>query len=354
MERPNPSYVSTVNAFVNVKIEPEDNLSVLLDAPQLNSTSRGSIDPEGRIIANVPKELLLLKTCAEVTSRYAAAKGVKIQGFSIHTKSDEAFSYYLANGKIGKSGLGSSAALSVATVRALSSSFEMNLDNEEVHKLAQTAHSIATGKVGSGFDIAAATYGDIVYVRYSPEIITALPNDFSNDALASLIKSKWDYSIEPLGLPKNFRVSFASFIGESMITTASIGSVSEFKKKDPELYNETIKELNYANVEAISSLKAIANGKNDSMDAFKEAFEEGRAMGKELGVLSGVDIEPDDCTALIGESKKNGAFVAKLPGAGGKDSIAALSISDTDVGNLLKFWHNQKGLTVIDLNAKER
>ena len=39
-----------------------------------------------------------------------------------------------------------------------------------VHNLAQFCHCCAQGKIGSGFDVAAAVYGSMEYVRFSPEV----------------------------------------------------------------------------------------------------------------------------------------------------------------------------------------
>jgi phosphomevalonate kinase len=40
-----------------------------------------------------------------------------------------------------------------------------------VHNLAQLSHCAAQGKIGSGFDVAAAVYGTMQYVRFSPQIL---------------------------------------------------------------------------------------------------------------------------------------------------------------------------------------
>jgi len=42
-----------------------------------------------------------------------------------------------------------------------------------VHAIAQSAHCIAQGKIGSGFDVSAAVYGSQCYVRFSPEILSS-------------------------------------------------------------------------------------------------------------------------------------------------------------------------------------
>lgn len=89
--------------------------------------------------------------------------------------------------EVAKTGLGSSAAMTAAVVAALlhylgvvrlSSSKDLgeredSKDLDMVHKIAQTAHCIAQGKVGSGFDVSSAVYGSQRYVRFSPEVISS-------------------------------------------------------------------------------------------------------------------------------------------------------------------------------------
>lgn len=74
------------------------------------------------------------------------------------------------NGKVdvAKTGLGSSAALTTSLVAAILQWFEVvrlgmrvaDEDRRLVHNLAQLVHANAQGKIGSGFDVAAAVYGE--------------------------------------------------------------------------------------------------------------------------------------------------------------------------------------------------
>jgi phosphomevalonate kinase len=69
--------------------------------------------------------------------------------------------------EIAKTGLGSSAALTTSLVSSLLQWFEVTRvglrpdseDRRVVHNLAQLVHANAQGKIGSGFDVAAAVYG---------------------------------------------------------------------------------------------------------------------------------------------------------------------------------------------------
>lgn len=352
LERPNISYVTAVKSYVTVNSRQTEEGTVEFNAPQLGMTAKGAVDASSGILKiEVQKELVLLKTSVETALRYASAIGAKLQGLSIDTRNDDAFSYSVAGGKVVKSGLGSSAAITVASIASVLKALEVKANKNQVHKLAQIAHSFATGKVGSGFDIAAASYGSILYTRYSPEIVKALPPDYANRDLVKLIKRRWDCTVQKFPLPKVFKLSFANFIGESMITTTSVGSVAEFKKTNPDRYNELIKGINEENVRSVEALRRIGNGENDALDVFKESFDKARLLTKELGVLSNVGIEPEDCTSLIDESRHNGAFVAKLPGAGGRDSIAALSTSKEEFARLRKFWRKRKELGILKIKA---
>jgi phosphomevalonate kinase len=99
--------------------------------------------------------------------------------------------------QVHKTGLGSSAALITSLVSALlvhlnvvsRSAFDLS-DNDEksrdvstdcdrrlAHNLAQYVHCLAQGKVGSGFDVAAAVFGSQLYTRFDPGVIASIMHD---------------------------------------------------------------------------------------------------------------------------------------------------------------------------------
>ncbi len=354
LERPNISFVTAVDAYVHAEAKSIDGNIIRINVPQLDKNISGSINVDtGVLSVEAPKEILLLKTSIEVALRYVSGKGVRLQGMQITTHNDQAFSYTITNGKIAKSGLGSSAAVTVAAIAAILKAYELDKsENDALHKLAQLAHSIATGKVGSGFDIAAAAHGTILYSRYSPDIVKGFPANYSNKDLLEIVEKKWDYEIEKFNMPNIFTLVFANFIDEGMITTAAIGSVSKFKEKNPDKYGELMKKINEENEKAIVALRSLDYREDveKNVNQFRDAFNKGRILTKQLGVLSQVSIEDDDLTRLIEESVLNGACVAKLPGAGGRDSIAALCL-DRDDQKLIGFWNSKKSISVLNIKV---
>jgi mevalonate kinase len=75
-----------------------------------------------------------------------------------------------------KLGLGSSSAVTVATISALSKLFKKNLSKKELFNLSFEAVLSVQG-VGSGFDIAAAVYGGCLYYEKKGEIIEPIKTE---------------------------------------------------------------------------------------------------------------------------------------------------------------------------------
>lgn len=97
-------------------------------------------------------------------------------------------------GAVSKTGLGSSAALTSSVVAALfhfarlqifphgAKMLEEHDEVEVIHRLAQSAHCVAQGKVGSGFDVYTACYGTCAYTRFAASKIEPLmPKDHDHD-----------------------------------------------------------------------------------------------------------------------------------------------------------------------------
>lgn len=83
-----------------------------------------------------------------------------------------------------------------------------------IHNLAQYVHSLAQGKVGSGFDVSAAVYGSHVYRRFAVECLGNLLNGESTEKV----------SVSFLcfaSLPKAYSSCLSQITGESLLKTLS-------------------------------------------------------------------------------------------------------------------------------------
>ena len=110
-----------------------------------------------------------------------------------------------------KTGLGSSAAMVTSLTAAIvihMGALDGRDDATEVlQRLAQYVHSRAQGKVGSGFDVSAATYGSHVYTRFDPSCLAALlAGPTTGDQLRAAITesplwSSLGATVKPFSLP---------------------------------------------------------------------------------------------------------------------------------------------------------
>lgn len=148
--------------------------------------------------------------------------------------------------EVNKTGLGSSAALITALTGALVSMLwvvDQKLStpyaHKVVHNLAQAAHCAAQGKIGSGFDIAAAVYGSCIYRRFNPTTLETFLIDADvytsqfRKRLASLVETKWAMEITPFTLPSGLRVVMGDVTGGSE-TPSMVRSVLKWKHKNAE------------------------------------------------------------------------------------------------------------------------
>ena len=129
-----------------------------------------------------------------------------------------------------KTGMGSSAALVTSLVASLLYYFFDQKDELLIHNLAQTAHSLAQGKIGSGFDVSAAVYGSQIYSRFSQALIQPLLQEFSSDQntgtssyltvqfanqLHQCVHASWDTTQKPFTLPQGLEIIMADVCGGS-------------------------------------------------------------------------------------------------------------------------------------------
>jgi phosphomevalonate kinase len=131
--------------------------------------------------------------------------------------------------------MGSSAALTSSLVGALLHFFGIvNLigggsaeDKKLVHNLSQIVHSVAQGKIGSGFDVSAAIYGSQFYTRFGTGLkLDDLAN--GNGIFEAVVCSHnvWDQTVEPFALPNGLDIVMGDVCGGSssslMVYTCTI------------------------------------------------------------------------------------------------------------------------------------
>lgn len=192
----------------------------------------------------------------------------------------------------GFSGIGASAASSVAIARAISEEFEMDLSDEKINDIAYEAEKAYAG-TPSGIDNTAATYGGLIWFRKN---LSGGPN-----------------SIERL----NIREPVEIIIGNTGVvadTKKMVAGVAERKEKNPEKYDPLFNQAERLVLEARKVLE-------DEFDLRKV----GGLMNENHSLLQEIEVSCKELDYLVNLAREEGAFGAKLTGGGGGGCMVALT-----------------------------
>ena len=191
----------------------------------------------------------------------------------------------------GFSGLGASAASSVAIARAIAQELGMQIPDEKINQVAYEAEKAYAGNP-SGIDNAAATYGGLMW--------------FKKDTTGGPDK------IEKLHARRPIEIVIGS-TGKVANTKAMVEGVAERKTKNPSKYEPLFKQAE--NV-ALAGRKAL---ENYDLKKIGELMNENHRLLQEIGVSS------KELDMLVDLARKQGAFGAKLTGGGGGGCMVALT-----------------------------
>ncbi len=184
-------------------------------------------------------------------------------------------------------GLGGSAALAVAIIRALSDAFNLNLDDGQISSLAFASETIVHG-AASGIDNTLATYGK--FIRYQK----GSPPD-----------------LKFLHPPKPIPIVIGLTYVESL-TARMVSKVEQARARNQKIYDEIFKDIDQL---VLRAEQAIADYDLDLL---------GSLMNINQGYLNALQVSGREIEELVDIARKNGALGAKLTGGGGGGAIIAL------------------------------
>jgi phosphomevalonate kinase len=294
-----------------------------------------------------------------------------------HTKSStkgsfSEFGVTLSNAH--KTGLGSSAALVSALTAALLSALLPDATGSQlsshpgiIHNLAQAAHCAAQGKVGSGFDVAAAVYGSCLYRRFTPAILEDV-GEASSDGFGERLHrcvenldldNRWDSEVlkQAVQIPSTLRLVMCDVDCGSQ-TPGMVKKVLAWRKENPDEANLLWSALQQGTNDLCDDLRRLAQLggiQEPGYQNLKDIISTIRSLVREMSNKSGVPIEPPVQTELLDAcSVLPGVVGGVVPGAGGYDAVVLL-IENTektfaDLHKLLEGWRStseqESGVTI--------
>lgn len=242
-----------------------------------------------------------------------------------------------------KLGLGSSSAVTVATVRAVAGLYELPLDDLDVYKLAMLA-SDAIQPIGSGGDIAAsAVTGWVAYA--SPDRMWLREARWRAEAARSvsdLVKADWPgLSVRRLAAP-SVRLQ-VGWTGAPASTPALVSDVQAGAHEADGAYAAFLRDSQ----DCLDSL--ITAVEDDDVARIIRRVTLNRDLLGRLSRISSRVIETPALTRLVEIAHGYGA-AAKSSGAGGGDCGIALCPPTTDLAALRRAWE-AAGIRPLDLSV---
>ncbi|KAL4980263.1 ribosomal protein S5 domain 2-type protein [Aspergillus desertorum] len=267
-----------------------------------------------------------------------------------------------------KTGLGSSAALVTSLVSALVIHRTMQPDDlgaarDKLHNLAQAAHCAAQGKVGSGFDVAAAVYGSCLYRRFSPSILESVGDAGGpgfDERLFKVVedadpKHPWDTECLDFGmtLPRGMQMVLCDVECGSQ-TPSMVKKVLEWRKQNKQEADLLWDALQSNNERLVLELKQLTQNPERRFDEVRSLIQRSRSLLRSMTSKSDVPIEPRVQTELLDAiSDIDGVVGGVVPGAGGYDALAILIRDEAEViDRLNRLFENWESKAEDDFGGK--
>ncbi len=191
----------------------------------------------------------------------------------------------------GFSGLGASAASSVAITRAVAQEFGVRVTDERVNEIAYEAEKAYAG-TPSGIDNTAATFGGLLWFK----------KNMSTGA----------NTVEKLHIREPAEIVIGS-TGVVANTKAMVEGVAERKRKNPQKYDGLFEQ---AEALALMGRKELLG-----FDLVKV----GKLMNDNHRLLQEIEVSHEKLDLLVDIARKEGAYGAKLTGGGGGGCMVALT-----------------------------
>lgn len=297
------SIVMAVDRFVYATIKSSNEN--LISLPKLNLENLTWIIKDEKIhIVTDDKRVNFVENAMNIAYRYV------IEQRQPFTKFDLSINSELDDESGIKYGLGSSAAVVTAVVKAVLEKHKMDYTPKLLFKLAAIAHVQSQGS-GSGADVAASSFGGMVaYTSFQAEWLKKEIN--SPTSVTGLVEKDWPFfSIEPTSLPDDIHM-MVGWTGNPASTKDFIKQINKLKDINQDSYEKFIRQSSEAVDLIMEGIKA-----KDSRLVLNGVISNRKALA-DLGAHAEASIETPLLKKLSDIAEQHGG-AGKPSGAGGGD-----------------------------------
>lgn len=264
-----------------------------------------------------------------------------------------------------KYGLGSSAAITVATVRALCKWYGLKPDVATICKLSLIASSMVK-RSGSGGDVAASSCGGwILYRAYDREwlelelgLIKSGESDFNK-----LLRKKWPrLEFKRINVPETLKLlvgwTGSPASSEQLVSSVESSVVSSVESSVSSEIAHSFTYQDFCNQSEVCVQKLAKSLEESSLEEselnnISACFAQNRELLQKLSVLTGTLIETPKLTQLIEDAILAG-IPAKTSGAGGGDCAIALTTiyEKNRIESMKSAWENH-GIMPLNIEVAQ-
>ncbi len=317
-----PAILVALNQFVTVTIESAKQYGSILSHQYQENSLYWRRDGDELVFDNRDNPFHYILSAIRLTEKYAREQNLPLGLYNLEVDSD----LDSADGK--KYGLGSSAAVTVATVKALNEYYHLGMGPEQLYKLSAIAHLDVQGN-GSLGDIAASVYGGwLAYRSFDKQWLAAARNQYT---LTELLQMAWPkLQIELLKAPADMRLMIG-WTGSPASTSRLVDKIAVAKQQQADAYARFLSGSQQILDQMIGAFR------EGSLRGIQDALRANRILLASLADLSGVQIETEALYQLRTLAEKMGG-AAKFSGAGGGDCGIVLIDRNIETTGLLAAW----------------
>ncbi len=337
LEQDCPAILVAVNQFIRVSITKSKSSTGSIHSKQYSQDSIHWVRRGAQmVIDNRDNPFEYILSAINLTERFCLEQHIKLRVYDLHVNSD----LDSADGK--KYGLGSSAAVTVATVKAILRFYNVPFSNELVYKLSAISHYSVQGN-GSAGDIAASVYGG--WIAYQTFDKKWLKRELTQKSLSEVVDEAWPgLKIQLLTPPEGMNL----LIGWSQKPASTSRLVDETNANKAALNVEYKQFLQQSRKCVLRMIDGFEQGK---IDLIKMQIRENRKLLQHFAQINQIAIEIPRLSKLINIAESFGG-AAKTSGAGNGDCGIVITDEQTNVNELEQQWRKNNVLP-LDLHVHQ-
>lgn len=332
LEQNCPAILVAVNEFVRVSISESKGSTGLIHSKQYSQDSIHWIRKGNQmVIDNRDNPFEYILSAIKFTEMFCLEQNVPMSLYDLHVNSD----LDSADGK--KFGLGSSAAVTVATVKAILKFYGLNCSKDLIFKLSAISHYTVQGN-GSAGDIAASVYGG--WLAYQTFDKKWLKSELAKHTLSHVLHEAWPgLKIQLLTPPKELEL----VIGWSQKPASTSQLVDKTNAKKSHIKTQYADFLKQSR-ECV--LKMIDGFNKGDINAIKHQIRVNRKLLSKFADLNHIAIEIPRLTKLIDIAEQFGG-AAKTSGAGNGDCGIVITDANSNINEMMALWRENN---ILPLN----